>query len=33
LGSIIVIYRFWEGLWISQERSIVQYSHWVWYTY
>jgi len=31
--SISVIYRFWEGLWLSEERSIVQYSHWIWYTY
>jgi len=28
-----VIYRFQKGLQPSQERSTVQYSHWIWYTY
>jgi hypothetical protein len=34
-GSIMgqcISYRFWEGPWLSQERSIVQESHWILYT-
>jgi hypothetical protein len=35
-GSIMgqyIIYKFWEGLWFSQERSGVQNSRWIWYHY
>jgi len=32
-NSTSVIYRFWKGLWLSQETSIVQYSQWIWYAY
>jgi hypothetical protein len=31
-GSTSVICRFQEGLWPSEERSVVWYSHWIWYT-
>jgi len=31
--STSVIYRIWEGVWLSQGRNIVQYSHWIWCTY
>jgi hypothetical protein len=34
MGNYIsYLYRFWEGLCISEQRSIVQYSHWILYTY
>jgi len=31
--STSVIYRYREGLWLSQERRAVQYSHWTWNIY
>jgi len=33
MDNTSVIYRFWEALWFSEERSIVQYSDWIWYIY